>query len=164
MNKRKKTCPKCGRYLWLRDYYKCKDGYSTYCKECERGLKREEYARNRKKPDGVFSDPRTGRLVEHRACSTRIYWSPTMLHYLSTRFATEKNEDIAIHLGVSLRTMIRKARALGLHKAPDLMHQYSMEHCRTMQTINKFQRNSGMFRKGEHACPEHEFKKRCASD
>lgn len=161
MSKRKKTCPKCGRQLWLRDFYRRKDGHSTYCKECEREMKREEYARNRKKPDGIFHNPITGRLVEHRGCSTRIYWSPTMLRYLSTRFATEKNEDMAIHLGVSLRTMIRKARELGLQKDPDLMHRYSVEHCRTMQTINKFQKNNGMFKKGEHACPEHEFKKRC---
>lgn len=161
MTTRKKPCPKCGQNLWLRDFYLKKDGSrSTYCKCCSRQMKREEYARNRKKPDGIFFDQRMGRAVEHRGSSVRIHWSEPMLHYLRTHFATAKNEDIAIHLGVSLRTMIRKARELGLQKSPSLMHHYSMTHCRTMQLINKFHRNSGMFQPGQHACPEHEFKKK----
>lgn len=161
MGARKKTCPKCGRYLWLRDFYRRKkDGaISTYCKECERKAKREEYARNRKKPDGLFKNMRTGQVIEHKGASTRIYWSGYMVEKLKRLFPTTKNADIAVELNVSPRTMIRKARELGLEKSKEWQRAHALRNCQTMRIINKCCGNSGMIKPGEHKNPAGEFKK-----
>lgn len=71
-----------------------------------------------RKPDGVFYSTNKGRLMEHRGYSTRIYWNGDMLSLLRREFPTTLNEELAGMLGVSLRTMIRKARELGLTKDP----------------------------------------------
>ena len=158
---RKKTCPKCGRHLWLRDFWQRKDGTRySYCKECSRAIKNAEYARNRKKPDGIFLDRRTGRAVEHRGCSVRIHWSGYMIERLTRFYATTKNEDLALNLGVSPRTMIRKARELGLEKSKEWMAAHSRANCKTMAILNKCCGNSGQFKKGVRASPATEFKKR----
>ena len=55
VKRRKKICPKCGRKLWLRDFYKTANGWvSSACKECTRQEKRDEYARNRKVPNQLY--------------------------------------------------------------------------------------------------------------
>ena len=118
--KRKKVCPCCGRKLWLRDYYKDKYGnVSSYCKECVKAKKRAEYATGRKKPDGIRMDLSTGRVYEKDGSTKRIFWSKQMCDDLKRLFPTTKNDDLAQYLGVSVRTMIRKARKLGIEKDKD---------------------------------------------
>ena len=64
VKRRKKICPKCGRKLWLRDFYKTANGrVSSACKECTRQDKRDEYARNRKVPNRLYQDPVTGKSM-----------------------------------------------------------------------------------------------------
>jgi hypothetical protein len=69
-----------------------------------------------KKEDGVFWHPGYGRVMEHRGYGTRIHWSESMLDYLRTHYARTINQELCDHLCVSQRTMIRKARELGLQK------------------------------------------------
>jgi hypothetical protein len=45
-----------------------------------------------------------------------IDWQPTMIDTLHEKFSTSFNSDLAKELGVSIRTMLRKARALNLEK------------------------------------------------
>lgn len=159
--KRKKTCTKCGRYLWLRDFYKTANGWrASHCKECCRQEKREEYARNRKKPDRIYKDFNTDQLKEHKGCATRIFWTEYMLERLKRNFATTKNEDLALDLNVSPRTMIRKARELGLVKDKDWQVEHARKNCRYMRALNKCVRNSGMIKPGERKSPATEFKKK----
>lgn len=161
VKRRKKICPKCGRKLWLRDFYKTANGrVSSACKECTRQEKRDEYARNRKVPNRLYQDPVTGRLMEHKDCSTKIHWSLHMIERLTNTYATTKNEDLAIDLNVSPRTVIRKARELGLEKDKGWMQAHARKNCRTMRILNKCRGNSGQIKKGEHRSPETEFKKR----
>lgn len=161
VKRRKKICPKCGRKLWLRDFYKTANGWvSPACKECTRQEKRDEYARNRKVPNRLYQDPVTGRLMEHKDCSTKIHWSPYMIERLTNKYATTKNEDLAIDLNVSPRTVIRKARELGLVKDKGWMQAHARKNCQTMRILNKCRGNSGQIKKGEHKSPETEFKKR----
>lgn len=47
-----------------------------------------------------------------------IVWTTEMLDELKTRFATNFNKDIAKSLGISWRSVVRKARQLGLQKTP----------------------------------------------
>ena len=122
--------------------------------------KRESYARTRKVPDRLYLNETTGRLMEHRQYSTRIHWSEPMIQKLRRLFPTTKNEDIAIELGVSVRTLIRQARALGLMKSPEWMAEHSRQNCRIMRILNKCRGNSGMFKKGVRKSPATEFKKK----
>lgn len=161
VKRRKKICPKCGRKLWLSDFYKKANGWvSSACKECTRQEKRDEYARNRKVPNRLYQDPVTGRLMEHKDCSTKIHWSPYMIERLINKYATTKNEDLAIDLNVSPRTVIRKARELGLEKDRGWMQAHARKNCQTMRILNKCCGNSGQIKKGEHKSPKTEFKKR----
>ena len=158
--RRKKICPKCGRSLWLRDYYRQATGWlSSYCKECTRAAKREEYARNRKVPNRLYQDDK-GRLVEHKDCSTKLHWSEYMEQKLKRLFPTTKNDDLAIEFNMSPRTVIRKAREMGLEKDKDWMQANARKNCQYMRVVNMCVGNSGQFKKGEHASPETEFKKK----
>ena len=163
-NKRKKKCPICGMNLWKRDFYRNKDGsLSSQCKECMRQMKRDEYRRNRKKPDGIFLD-RNGRPMEHNGCSTRIHWSKSMCENLIRLFPRTRNEECAELLGVSPRTVVRKARELGLAKDKDWFVELARNNCRTMRVLNLCRGNSGQFKKGQHASPDTEFKKRIVNE
>ena len=158
--RRKKICPKCGRNLWLRDYYRQATGWlSSYCKECTRAAKREEYARNRKVPNRLYQDDK-GRLVEHKDCSTKLHWSEYMEQKLKRLFPTTKNDDLAIEFNMSPRTVIRKAREMGLEKDKAWMQANARKNCQYMRVVNMCVGNSGQFKKGEHASPETEFKKK----
>lgn len=120
---RKKNCTKCGQQLWLRDFYKFgrskdhPDGYDCRCKACRRKEKREWYTRNRKKPDGLFRNAR-GQLVEHKGNSTKLTWGELRTQDFRRLFPVTKNEDLAIEFGCSPRTIVRKARQMGLKKDP----------------------------------------------
>ena len=154
MGKRKKICPCCGRRLWLREFY---TPLSSYCKECEKEKKRAAY---QGKPKGTFVNVNDGRLYTHCGYSTRLHWSRDMLDYLARHYGTSRNADIAGELGVSPRTMIRKARELGLKKSSGWL--------RKVWEDNRFLANSqarrlgypGAIQKGEHRSPATEFKRK----
>ena len=46
----------------------------------------------------------------------KIQWTPEMIHRLKFEFKYAYNKSLAIELGVSWRTLVRKARELGLEK------------------------------------------------
>lgn len=160
-----RTCSKCGRNQPITEFWKVtwRDGTrhpGRICKTCARTYKREEYRRKRKKPDGIRLDPSDGRIYEHNGLSRRIYWSPQMLDDLRRLYPRTKNEDISDRLMVSQRTMTRKARELGLKKDEEWLRRMNQERLTMMKYINKIQRNDGMFKPGEHANPDGEFKKK----
>ena len=103
--------------------------------------------------------PKYGRVMEHHGYATRIYWSPQMLDYMQRNYPTTLNKDLADWLGVSVTTVIRKARQLGLRKAPEWMRQMSVERCHLANAANARKGNSGRFKKGVHHNPAGEFKK-----
>ena len=157
--KRKKVCPHCGRKLWLKDFYHYSNGtLSSWCKECQKQNKRDWYNKTRKVPDGIRIDPVTGRKIEHRGLARRIFWDRRMLDDLKRLFATTKNEDLVDIIGVSLRTLIRKARELGLEKNAEWQHNNVMRHQKMASFEARRLGYPGHFKKGEHICPENEFK------
>ena len=115
-----KTCTKCGVSKPRSDFYRLKDrknypdGRDCRCKECRRQEKREEYARNRKVPDGLLS--RDGRTIEHRGASLKIYWGEERTKDFRRLYPVTTNEDLALHFGCSPRTIVRRAREMGLGK------------------------------------------------
>lgn len=158
--RRKKVCPHCGRKLWLRDFYPIRKtgGYSSWCKDCQKQNKREWYDKNHRVPDGIKQDQRTGRLYEHKGLSRRIYWNTRMVDDMKRLYATTKNEDLADIVGVSQRTLIRKARELGLEKDPAWQHGNTMRHLKMAKLTNDIRGIKSPFEKGRHYCPENEFK------
>ena len=107
---------------------------------------------------GVYYNPKVGRIVEHHHYATRIFWNTQMLDYLRRHFPTTLNDELAGCLGVSPRTMIRKARELGLEKDPKWLAEVWEERRKMAHVIAKKKGYPGGFKKGERANPAGEFK------
>ncbi len=52
------------------------------------------------------------------AAGTKIIWTSEMLKKMEEEFAFRFNIDLAKEMGIGLRTVVRKARELGLDKEP----------------------------------------------
>ena len=107
---------------------------------------------------GIYFNPKVGRIVEHQHYATRIFWNTSMLDYLRRHFPTTLNEELAECLGVSPRTMIRKARELGLEKDPKWLADVWEERRQLAHIISKRKGYPGGFQKGQRANPAGEFK------
>lgn len=116
-------------------------------------------AKYQRKPDGIHYHPAFGRIMEHKGNTLRIYWSTAMLDYLRRHYPTTLNEELAGCIGVSQRTMIRKARELGLKKDSQWLSHIWEERRRLANIISKSKGYPGRFKKGERANPDGEFKK-----
>lgn len=116
------------------------------------------YERNRKVEDGILYDLETGRAWEHKGYSKRIYWSDSMLRMLRDEYPVTKNEVLAGCLGVSVRTMVRKARELGIEKDRSWLSGMWDDHRRMAQMMSRAMGYPGKFEKGRHAYPDGEFK------
>jgi len=81
-----------------------------------------------------------------------------MLNYLRRHFATTLNDELAGCLGVSQRTMIRKARELGLEKDPQWLSEVWEERRHMAHSVAKKKGFPSRFKKGEHANPAGEYK------
>lgn len=117
-----------------------------------------------RKPEGLYHDSDTGRTWEHKGYATRIHWNGNMLTFLRRHFPTTLNDELADCLGVSKRTMIRKARELGLEKDPEWLAAVWEERRRWAQIESRRRGYPGGFKKGEHANPAGEFKSGEQSD
>ncbi len=112
----------------------------------------------KKKKDGLYHDPKTGRIMEHSGYSTRIYWSTDMLDFLRRHFPTTLNDELAGCIGVSHRTVTRKARELGLVKDAEWMRTITDEHRHLANAVASRMGHPGSIRKGEHRNPVGEFR------
>lgn len=81
-----------------------------------------------------------------------------MLDYLRRHYPTTLNEELAGCLGVSQRTMIRKARELGLEKDPEWLSAVWNQRRQLAHVMSRRKGYPGRFKKGEHANPAGEFK------
>lgn len=115
-------------------------------------------AKYERKPDGVRYHAAFRRLMEHQGYVTRIHWSTQMIDYLRRHFQNSLNEELAGCLGVSQRTMLRKARELGLKKDPEWLSKIWNERRMMAHAASKRKGIPGRFKKGEHRNPAGEFK------
>lgn len=109
--------------------------------------------------EGTFYSAKHGRVVVHHGYATSIHWSRDMLDYLKQHYATTLNEELAGCLGVSSRTMIRKARELGLEKDEVWLRGVYEERRRMAMSAWKRKGKPGGFKKGVRSSPSTEFKK-----
>lgn len=146
---RKKVCPHCGRKLWMREFYPLKNGSrNSWCHECVLDYKREQYLKHRKVPDGTFMHRSLNRVVEHKGYSTRIFWNGNMLSIMRRYYHNTINQELAEMLGVSERSVTRKARELGLEKDKDFVSSISKEHLLLANARSKELGYPGGFTKG----------------
>lgn len=146
---RKKVCPHCGRKLWMREFYPLKNGTrNSWCHECVLNYKREQYLKHRKVPDGTFMHRSLDRIVEHKGYSTRIFWNGNMLSIMHRYYHNTINRELAEMLGVSERSVTRKARELGLEKDKDFVSSISKEHLLLANARSKELGYPGGFTKG----------------
>jgi hypothetical protein len=106
----------------------------------------------------VYYSEKKGRIVEREGRSLRIFWNQTMLDYLRSHYATTKNEELSEWLGVSIRTIRRKARELGLEKDRQWLTGVWDEHRTVAHIVHRLKGRPGCFKKGDHPNPDGEFK------
>ena len=70
-----------------------------------------------------------GRLVEHKGYSTRIFWNGNMLSIMRRHYHNTLNRELAEMLGVSERSVTRKAREMGLEKDKGFVASLSRNIC-----------------------------------
>ena len=111
-----------------------------------------------KKKDGLYYNSGKGKIMEHKGYATSIHWTPQMIADLRRWFPTTLNEELAGILGVSQRTMIRKARELGLQKNPEWLKQIWNECRMIAHAESKRKGYPGAFKKGNMIGAEYRFK------
>lgn len=67
----------------------------------------------------------------------KINWTPAMLDELVRRFPTDFNRDIAASLGIGWRSVVRKARELGLQKIEGFHEATGKERGRRAHAVRK---------------------------
>ena len=88
-----------------------------------------------------------------------IVWTDEQLKLLRTYFPTMFNRPLAKWIGVSLRTMIRKARELGLEKKEGFLQERKRDIRRLAgDAIRASDHKNTRFKKGAHSNPAGEFK------
>ena len=127
--------------------------------EEQRAIWREDYRKRHPiKPPRTFYSDKHGRIVTRDHYATRIFWSKDMIDYLKANYATTLNEDLSDCLGVSPRTMVRKARDLGLQKDRSWLREIWDGRRLMAHVASKKLGYPGSFQKGQHASPATEFK------
>lgn len=160
---KKKTCTGCGAFLYLGQFYKLgksknhPDGYDCRCKDCRRREKRDEYKRNRMKPDGVYLDA-DGRAVEKKGNSVRLYWGEAKLKDFRRLYPVNTNEDVAIDMGCSVRTVVRRAREMGLEKSQVWLQSVWDANRKVAHAVNKVQGNKADLTNFIEGGRKHRFK------
>ena len=88
-----------------------------------------------------------------------IVWTESMLNLLKTYYPTMTNLLLSSLIGVSMRTLTRKASELGLQKAPDFLEINTRTISERISSALKLKGNFGaQFVKGVRSNPEGEFK------
>lgn len=164
MTETTKICGQCGKEKPASEYYIHHTGeyegmLFRCCKECERAQKRAYYRRLH--PDGLRYDMTRGRVMRKKDGVVTIGWSGSMLAELRRLFPVTKNDELAGILGVGVRTMVRKARELGLEKDGEWLSGMWRDHVRMAHMMSRALGYPGRIMPGEHRNPDGEFKAGC---
>ena len=89
-----------------------------------------------------------------------VVWTPSKIKIVTDFFPIMFNRPLAKWVGVSMRTLIRKARELGLEKEPGFLDRRREDINELVsEALKRTGFNNGRFKKGVRNCPEWEFKK-----
>ena len=88
-----------------------------------------------------------------------ITWTPAMLTMIKALFPITFDSSLAMCLRVSKRSLIRKARELGLEKEPGFVEKRKEDiRARQSEALKKTTNTRTRFKKGEHRNPAGEYK------
>lgn len=104
-------------------------------------------------------DQQRGLIYRTEGQRTFIYWTPQMIDWLKRYFPTNINQEIAEELGVSPRTMLRKARELGLKKDQEWLYKIREERRLMAAAKSKRLGHPGCFKPGCRVGEKYWFKK-----
>lgn len=107
-------CCRCKRDLPPEAFYQS-DKYR--CKECHRRQKKASY--DKYHPQVYMGDE--GRLLKRSQGHPYIFWNGNMISDLKRYYPNTSNQELVELFGVSERTIVRKARELGLFKSKEHM-------------------------------------------
>lgn len=97
------------------------------------------------KKDVIFRSDLTHNTI---GSGTSIHWTNSMIATLKNEFAITTNDDLALILGVSKRSVCRKAKELGLKKNMAWLRAMFQSHVRLAIGQNKLVGNGGKFKSG----------------
>ena len=140
-----------GRAPWE---YEDKD-LITLCEDCHNRIhgKSDDI-----KPGGLTYDKDTGKLWLRNGRGRSLVWTSQMLSDMRRLFPTTKNDELAGIMGVGVRTMVRKARELGLEKDGEWLSGMWRDHVRMAHMMSRALGYPGRIMPGEHRNPDGEFK------
>ena len=116
-----RRCSMCGRMLEDDAFYQS-DKYR--CKECHRKQKKASY--DKYHPQVYMG--KEGRLLKRSSGHPIIFWNGNMLSDLKRYYPNTSNSELAEMFGISERTIIRKARELGLVKSEEYIRNVAKEN------------------------------------
>lgn len=102
-------CCRCKRDLPEDAFYKYD---KSRCKECIRKMRYDKY---HKTHTPIYINDK-GQWMRRQGKKAVLHWTGNMISELKRYFPTTKNKELAELIGVSERTIVRKARELGLEK------------------------------------------------
>ena len=115
---KKRQCSVCGEVKPLSEFYTYKYKGRKYtrgfCNACDLRKRRERY--REKHPGGLTYDRDTGKLWLRKGRGRSLVWTSQMLSDMRRLFPTTRNDELAGVLGLAVRTVVRKAREMGLEK------------------------------------------------
>lgn len=117
----------CGEDLPSDRFYM--NGYlSSYCKQCQSVYKRNLYLKHKQERIGVYFSAKRKRLVQYDGTGkSKIYWSPQMRADMIKFFPNTCNYDLCQMFMISERSLLRKARELGLKKDKKYLNRIAKE-------------------------------------
>lgn len=111
-------CVKCNKDLPIESFYpsEFRGNRKPRCKECHKAMKK---SRAKLKGDIVKIDDR---LYISKRGFFAIYWTPNMISILKRHYPNSPNSEVCEMLCVSERTLLRKAKELGLKKCKEYIN------------------------------------------
>lgn len=107
----------------------------------------------------VYTDKAGNRRIRTGSTGASIFWDDHMLYMLRRYFPNTPNDELSDLCGVSPRTVVRKARELGLTKSQAWLNEKNNRGLAMMRAINRTGKNTcSRFRKGVRQNPSGEFK------
>lgn len=116
----------------------------------------------KKEPITRYSE-KCGRVMHTDGKRTTIFWNVDMIDTLKRYFSTTLNDELSGMIGVSPRTMIRKARELGLEKNKVWLYNVWNERRKWAQIASRRKGYPGTFKPGCEIGKEYRFKKKESS-
>lgn len=157
---KKRQCSVCGEMKPLSEFYTYKYKGRTYtrgfCNACYLRRRRERY--REKHPGGLTYDKDTGKLWMRKGRGRSLVWTSQMLSDMRRLFPTTRNDELAGVLGLAVRTVVRKAREMGLEKDKEWLRTIRKENIRMGHMMSRAKGYPGRIMPGEHRNPDGEYR------